>query len=678
MQKESLFPKSRTTSCISEKYSNTSKRPVTLTLKKTEKYKVSLNKTNLSLPESPVCEELRTLKEHCKRNMTRFEKFGQKRRSCSYFIGLEDNEENVETIARSFESLPAMNEYSLENFNQNFDEPDDGNGNFSDDSLEGDFNNSPRRCVSDYQINVEKSDKNYLSYQNFYRQVLTQSEESILSNVSVESFSKGSMEILDYNNYNNDRHSSASFFLSRRNIKSVRSQESMLNDESEYQMNPLEKNANNRSTESVLTDDSDLLVKSAPLEVLFDSDDKRKQRNFETYIDKLKETPTYNQNLNIGATVFRSKSLQDTSCNLINSMNENSPQELQAAENFNNDKVRKSDNSSKAFKKSRVPQSTLIFNDYVAHKPPKPKRNSFRTQSMRNRTRPDWNQCFQSIETLQDTYLVKENRRNCKTSRDGNPQNEEKYYASRRIKNNQNLNLEKEDSKTRTEICYEKETPTKDTECHNFLDAESQTDLSKKKLLTIDQVKSKFSPISGNVDKKADLRICRDIQGTVKLLSKEFENLVLREKKNLTKNYRLKEVNNKSFAETDTERDVGKMNREVQKYSGGEDSDCTDLSTMDKSLLESGSSTPLSSCTNSPKRMWPPASRCHNFMKFSKTLPTICQSNIPSKQQFSGIQVFGKNQHCASIFVTVLYFGCFTISASEAFFVFRIPFFRFI
>lgn len=681
--KESLVPKSQTTSCISEKYNRTQKRPVTLTLKKTEKCKVSLNKTNLSLPQSPVYDELKTLKEHCKINMSRFEKFGQKRRSCSYFVGLEDNEEDIQTIARSFESLPAMNEYNIENLSQN-SEADDGNGNFSDDSLEGDFNNLPRRCVSDYQINLQKqSDKNCLTNQNFYTQVLTQSQESILSNASVESSSKGSMEILDYHNYNNDRHSSASFFLSRRNMKSVRSQESMLTDESEYLMIPLQKSADHQSTESVLTDDSDLLVKSAPLEIIFDSDDKRKQQNFETYIDKIKENSVYNQyltqNLIVGGSVFRSKSLQDTSCNLINSMNEEiSPREHyihhdleKNVEKFN-DKIRKSDISrNNAFKISKIPQSTLTLNDYVAHKPPKPKRNSFRTQSMRNRTRPDWNQCFQSIETQRlqskDTLLVIGNSKNYKSSKkDKNDLSQcydEKNHGNHKIKNNQNLLILKKEGVQKQNdvcICYDKETPTKGTQSHNLLDAESIPELSSK-LLTIDQVKTNFNPTIANAGKKVDVRVSRAIQGTVKLLSKEFENLVLREKKNFTNNNRFQEVSNKSFAEPDIERNTRcKINREVQKHSGGEDSDWTDLSTMDKSLLESGSSTPLSSCTNSPKRMWPPASRCHNYMKFSKTLPTISQSNIPSKHQFPGIQAFGKTKivHLLSLFFISVVLFC--------------------
>ena len=46
---------------------------------------------------------------------------------------------------------------------------------------------------------------------------------------------------------------------------------------------------------------------------------------------------------------------------------------------------------SSSLKVPKEPQSMLILNDFVAHKPPKPKRNSVRTQSMRNRARPAWN-----------------------------------------------------------------------------------------------------------------------------------------------------------------------------------------------------------------------------------------------------------------------------------------------
>ena len=661
VMKEGFFPKSQTTSCISEQLKSAPKRPLTLTLKKTEKYKLSLNKTNLSLPESPVCEELKVLKEHCKKNVSRFSRFAQKRRSCSYFIGLDDNEEEMETIAKSFESLPAMNEYNLENLDQNSDDGDDGNGNFSDDSLEGDFKNPPRRCISDYQINLEsQSDKNYTHYQNFYKRVLTQSQESILSDASVESFSKGSAEILDCNNYENDRHSSASFFLSRRKMKSGRSQESILTDESDYQMFPLQKNADHRSTESVLTDDSDSMVKSAPLEMLFDSHYKRKRQSSESYAGNTNETSVEAQYLtetcNTGRAVFRSKSLQDTSLNVIKATNnEDSSQkscvyyELDVnAENVNSDNIKGSEMSrSNSLKISRGPQSMLILNDYIAHKPPKPKRNSSRTQSMRNRARPAWNQYGQSIETqrFQTPEKVMENnsiRRSENLIQSPSVQSyDERKKCSLQTQNNQILHDREEEEEKRCSdyACYEKQIPTKETEAYDSLEPGGAPDYSSESHSSESVEKSQFENINKSIDTSVNIRITRAIEGTVKLLSKEFENLVRREQQNLMRGRSsYKQELNANFAKLEAERDIrcSKLSREIRIHSGGEDSDCADLSAMDRSLLESGSSTPLSSCTNSPKKMWPPASRCHSYMKWSKTLPTISQSILPSKHPFAG------------------------------------------
>ena len=145
-----------------------------------------------------------------------------------------------------------------------------------------------------------------------------------------------------------------------------------------------------------------------------------------------------------------------------------------------------------------------------------------------------------------------------------------------------------------------------------------------------------------NLDASVDLRITRAIEGTVKLLSKEFENLVRREQ------YLMKEKclrmshcqeTGENVAKLEAERDnrgFCPLRRDIRFHSGGEDSDCADTSAMDKSMMESGSSTSASSCTNSPKRMWPPASRCHSHMKWTKTLPTINQAILPSKHLYAG------------------------------------------
>ncbi|XP_076754184.1 WD repeat domain 62 isoform X1 [Xylocopa sonorina] len=746
---ENCLSKSPTTSCVSDKAKPSLSRPLTLTLKKTEKYKLSLNKPNQSLPESPVCEELKLLKEQCKKNVvSRFARFAQKRRSCSYFIGLDDNEEDMENIAKSFESLPAMNERNIEILNDAMEDGDEGNGNFSDDSLEGDFKNPPRRCVSDYQINVhvdhqQDGHRNYSTYQNSPKRVLTGSQESILSDASVESFSKGSAEILDYSHYDNDRHSSASFFLSRRKMQAGRSQESILTDESDYQMFPLHENIDHRSTESVLTDDSDSLVKSAPLEMLFDSHYKRKRQNSETYsanpnnvVEQLNNVQdTVNESTSYRA-VFRSKSLQDTRISKARNENaytqENAPPATCIYYEFNfndqndtNVEMRigtKSDSISRSnsLKVPKEPQSMLILNDFVAHKPPKPKRNSARTQSMRNRARPAWNKYVDSSPQSSrvkstdsaDDYANKSRAedRATRSDTDGKPDgkldgktdgSETLLHSSKRIEQlllqSSTYSLqsdEDKDSKTKfyslqtrrsdkgaiynaaggpmdnfafdpsdssrpsnsyqprdvaedqrdssraerdRRCCFENQIPTKDTqETYDSLEpggigCDSQTGLPMQTASNLLTTNERID----NLDASVDLRITRAIEGTVKLLSKEFENLVRREQY-LMKEKRLR-MSSENFAKLEAERDgrFCSLRRDIRFHSGGEDSDCADTSAMDKSVMESGSSTSASSCTNSPKRMWPPASRCQSHMKWTKTLPTINQAILPSKHLYA-------------------------------------------
>ncbi|XP_017798430.1 PREDICTED: LOW QUALITY PROTEIN: uncharacterized protein LOC108579411 [Habropoda laboriosa] len=731
---EHCLSKSPTTSCISDKTKPSLSRPLTLTLKKTEKYKLSLNKPNQSLPESPVCEELKLLKELCKKNANRFARFAQKRRSCSYFIGLDDNEEDMESIAKSFESLPAMNERNIETLNDAMDDGDEGNGNFSDDSLEGDFKNPPRRCVSDYQINVhgDQQDvhRNYSTYQTFPKRIPTGSQESILSDASVESFSKGSAEILDYSHYDNDRHSSASFFLSRRKMQAGRSQESILTDESDYQMFPLHENIDHRSTESVLTDDSDSLVKSAPLEMLFDSHYKRKRQNSETYngnpnnvVEQSNNTQNTTDDTTSCRAVFRSKSLQDTRINKVQNENyteDNAPPTTCIYYEFNfndqndtNVEMRigtKSDNISRSnsLKVPKEPQSMLILNDFVAHKPPKPKRNSARTQSMRNRARPAWNKYLDSsspqstrvkstdpddytgkthaedrsarsdtdvkssdgttepLQLLQSsTYSLQSNedkdsktkfyslqtRRSDKTAMydaggpmdnfafdpDDSPHQTKSYQAHDMAEDQRDSPLVERDR----HCFFENEIPTKDTqETYDSLEPSGTTcDLQIPTIQNTSNLLTTNERID-NLDASVDLRITRAIEGTVKLLSKEFENLVRREqflmKEKCLRMSHCQETS-ENFAKLEAERDgrFCSLRRDIRFHSGGEDSDCADTSAMDKSMMESGSSTSASSCTNSPKRMWPPASRCQSHMKWTKTLPTINQAILPSKHLYA-------------------------------------------
>ncbi|XP_017889990.1 mitogen-activated protein kinase-binding protein 1 isoform X3 [Ceratina calcarata] len=725
---ENCLSKSPTTSCISGKTKSSVSRPLTLTLKKTEKYKLSLNKPNQSLPESPVCEELKLLKEQCKKNVSRFARFAQKRRSCSYFIGLDDNEEDMENIAKSFESLPAMNERNIEILNDAMDDGDEGNGNFSDDSLEGDFKNPPRRCVSDYQINMhmdhqQNVHRNYSTYQTFPKRILTGSQESILSDASVESFSKGSAEILDYSHYDNERHSSASFFLSRRKMQAGRSQESILTDESDYQMFPLQENNDHRSTESVLTDDSDSMVKSAPLEMLFDSHYKRKRQNSETYSGNPNNTldhqtntiqDTTNNDSTSCRAVFRSKSLQDTRISKVRNEENAQPATCVYYEfNFNredrndtNVEMRigtKSDSISRSnsLKVPKEPQSMLILNDFVAHKPPKPKRNSSRTQSMRNRARPAWNKYVDSStqssrvkSTDADGTRTEESR--ARSDTEGKPERNEsmcnsktieellqssnysmqhnddtdpktKFYSLQTRRSDKcvaydigrsmdNFAFDENDSSHQSKVyqiedrqdskhsadrdrrcCFENQIPTKDTQ-ETYDSLEPNDTFQTATLQTGSSLLTTNERID-NLDASVDLRITRAIEGTVKLLSKEFENLVRREqylmKEKCLRMSQCQEANENMKLEAERDGRFCFLRRDIRFHSGGEDSDCADTSAMDKSVMESGSSTSASSCTNSPKRMWPPASRCQSHMKWTKTLPTINQAILPSKHLYA-------------------------------------------
>lgn len=696
---EKRLPKSQTMSCINERKKFTTVRPLTLTLKKTEKYKLSVNKANQSLPESPVCEELKLLKEACRQKANGFVKFAQKRRSCSYFIGLnENNDEDIDNIAKSFESLPAMNE-------QLSDNDDDGNGNFSDDSLESDYKNPPRRCVSEYQINLHAeatNDKYYLPYQ---KKKLADSQESILSDASGEVF--------DCTQYDNDRHSSASFFLSRRKMQAAQSQESILTDGTDdYQIFPLRENDDHRSTESILTDDSDSLVKSAPLEMLFDSHYKRKRQNSETYNANPKNTTEdivmqTERQLIIPATnrpVFRSKSLQDTRLSTIKSQPINyteenfRPNQTCIYYEFNvNDtkeygtKIRSSTRCDVPRSNSlKEPHSMLILDNFVPHKPPKPKRNFSRTQSMRNRSRPAWNKYNVDVQSrhtteLNTTNLLNKDYTDQLDNRSSNanvndvksneittvpvdiihtPINKQDINKLTpqcpTINNDTSINIDKQSSNTvviqnieiqpiklekfprpddiDVDSGFENQIPTKDTfEAYDSLEPNgtSSCDVSTSDSQTQDSnrdLKKKYD----NLNTTVDIRISRAIEGTVKLLSKEFENLVRREQQYLVKDkYTWRPYprdSNENFAKLEAERDrCSLLKRETRPSSGGEDSDCA----MDKSLMESGSSTPGSSCANSPKRIWPPASRCQ--MKWTKTLPTICQDVLPSKHYFAGI-----------------------------------------
>ncbi|XP_049840811.1 uncharacterized protein LOC126285454 isoform X4 [Schistocerca gregaria] len=282
-----------------------SKRPVFLNLTSnigTSKLRqgraVKPSSVNYSLPESPVCDELNS-PTALFQNLTdsesaaRHSKLLQTRRSCSYFIDLNtlsDKDQEFKkdakvVAAKSSESLPATigqtNASSSENLLDSCDEEDDGAGNFSSDSLEepSEFSSrTPRRCVSDYQI-FTKPHRQYMerrlsSAADRHKGLTSCSQESILSDTSGQLSSSG--DILEMCEEEQDRHSSASFFLS---LRHGTSQESILGEDCtqpRYRRDSCrstegiletgdfhhrELQARHRdscqSTESVLTDDSD-------------------------------------------------------------------------------------------------------------------------------------------------------------------------------------------------------------------------------------------------------------------------------------------------------------------------------------------------------------------------------------------------------------------------------------
>ncbi|KAK7791821.1 hypothetical protein R5R35_001242 [Gryllus longicercus] len=328
--------------------------------------------TNQSLPESPVCEELKS-PTMLFQNLTDTEsgiksssRFSQTRRSCSYFIDLNtlaDDEfptkKDGNNVTKSSESLPATlsraNASSDENLLDSCNEDDEVDGNFSSDSLEepSEFSSRvPRRCVSDYQIFNQRPHG-------------SRSQENILSGNTSHNNSGDILEMCA--RLEQDRHSSASFFLSlqRRDPDTCRSQESILTDDSECHIDrdtcrstesilesdyhfSSSRHARHRdsyqSTESILTDDSDCQVFGSSQKIIecgfvnkgfnmgtspscneavkffrspiqstseyYISDSRHTSANKETSQEASSEQQ--NSDSNQHRTIFRTRSLQDT------------------------------------------------------------------------------------------------------------------------------------------------------------------------------------------------------------------------------------------------------------------------------------------------------------------------------------------------------------------------------
>lgn len=237
----------------------------------------ALNTNILSLPESPVCDDLHSpTNSGAITDSEDTQKMGHgslsnKNRSCSFYVDFNSVSLSSEMfrrkpITRSTESILETPECELEE-NENQEKLSDA-GSFSSDSLEStsEFGKPPRRCVSDYQIFNTADVSEFERFRSASatgqhgqdRQVgeVFLSQESILSDGSQLSSSADILQI--------DRHSSASFFL--RNRETCRSSESILTDESDYQFlfqgigsrQLYDSRSNAQSTESILTDDSEL------------------------------------------------------------------------------------------------------------------------------------------------------------------------------------------------------------------------------------------------------------------------------------------------------------------------------------------------------------------------------------------------------------------------------------
>ena len=253
------------------------------------------NRKIVSLPQSPVCEELISPTS----DMDETRRMA-KTRSCSFYIDLN----NVAAPPMEEKKQSKSSESILETVQKESDEADgDGDGgSFSSDSLESTsaFGKPPRRCVSDYQIFSAVQDSRTdlercrsASVAGHRRQDdLFNSQESILSDMSHPD--------------QLDRHSSASFFL-RDSRTPCRSSESILTDESDYQFlfQDCPQRQHNRSTESVLTDESDCHGNAGAA---------YGQGRFTSYEDSGFETggglPASAADFHCG--VFRTRSLHDT------------------------------------------------------------------------------------------------------------------------------------------------------------------------------------------------------------------------------------------------------------------------------------------------------------------------------------------------------------------------------
>lgn len=300
--------------------------------------------TNMSLPESPVYDESSLSKcltdsEVCKK----YSSSQSKQLSYSFFVDLKSSyDSDPKETCKSLESLSEIGQ----SVDISIDEEKSDISAFSSDSLEScDFSSSkpPRRCVSEYQIYEEK---------NSGEKTRFHSEENILGDC-MDSFDRNEPCMID-------RHSSASFFLRRKDT--CCSTESILTDESEYQyLFTNQEKEEFRSTESILTDGSDSVSKDYP--------DKR--------------------------TVFRTRSLQDATHVKVEEMTSNSrpetpyecPEDTKPKNECffiplgRNNMKSLPDVLLKKFRKEEAKSKLETdVHPIVTHKPPKPQQKSNKTQ----------------------------------------------------------------------------------------------------------------------------------------------------------------------------------------------------------------------------------------------------------------------------------------------------------
>ncbi|KAF6208405.1 hypothetical protein GE061_016861 [Apolygus lucorum] len=231
------------TSTFTRKPRNKHNRPVSLNLShlSSTPYGSGCKSVDTSLTGSPVNENVSPTKslgpDVNMKAVARQATNRHKRYSCSFYVNIDEKEVDVGRESKSFDDLSEIGKNCDTMFLGENDLSE-----YSSDSLEEcseyGTNNKPRRCISEYQILERSSSAFGFKGPTRFEKTKFHSEENILSD----------------ENEGWERHSSASFFL-RKNT-TCRSTESILTDESEYQFLFSNRDVFH-STESILTDAGD-------------------------------------------------------------------------------------------------------------------------------------------------------------------------------------------------------------------------------------------------------------------------------------------------------------------------------------------------------------------------------------------------------------------------------------